>query len=132
MTTRRKKMSLGVKTDELHPMIRHIMYGEEDLPPVFPGEAFPLNDNLQDEADGPEAEADFRLRLKLVCDAVNEFQATLPGVEEAVFRRRLLGEETLHDIGADFDLSRERIRQHECLLYCRFRRFLLAKYPDIL
>jgi RNA polymerase sigma-32 factor len=60
------------------------------------------------------------------------FGATLEGREEYIFQRRLMTESpmTLQEIGEEFGLSRERVRQVEARLLDKLRTYLLQNMGE--
>ncbi|MGE0826339.1 MAG: sigma factor-like helix-turn-helix DNA-binding protein, partial [Candidatus Binatia bacterium] len=61
------------------------------------------------------------------------FARTLKGKEEVIFRTRLLAEEpvTLQEIGDQYGISRERVRQLESRLKKKLKDFLLREIKDV-
>ncbi len=64
---------------------------------------------------------------------LDAFALGLTGKEKVIFERRLLTEEpaTLQELGKEFGLSRERVRQIEAKLKSRLSGFLRQKMPDL-
>ncbi len=83
----------------------------------------------QDNTEDAVAAAEYRalMRKKML-----EFARTLKGKEEVIFRTRLLAEEpvTLQDIGDQYGISRERIRQLESRVKTKLKDFLLREFTD--
>jgi len=76
------------------------------------------------------AAAEFRA---VIGDKMREFGSHLKGKEARIFAARLLTEEplTLQDIGDEYGISRERVRQIEQRLKNRLKEYLLAELGDI-
>jgi len=76
-------------------------------------------------AEGTEIQAIVRERLE-------EFRKTLAGKEVAIFDKRLVAEEpmTLQQLGDEFGVSRERVRQLEARLTGRLRDYLRETLGD--
>jgi RNA polymerase sigma-32 factor len=76
------------------------------------------------------AKAEFRA---VVGEKMREFGSHLKGKEARIFTARLLTEEplTLQDIGDEYGISRERVRQIEQRLKNRLKDYLLAEMGDI-
>lgn len=75
-----------------------------------------------------QAQFSEKLRGKLT-----EFEKTLNGREKEIFERRMLAEKplTLQEIGDQFDVTRERVRQIEASLMSRLKEYLEKEIPDI-
>jgi RNA polymerase sigma-32 factor len=71
-----------------------------------------------------DAELGAMVREQLVA-----FGATLKGKEEQIFHQRMLTEEprTLQELGDEFGVSRERVRQLEKRLQLKLKQFLSEK-----
>jgi len=61
-----------------------------------------------------------------------EFAAPLTDKEDYIFRERLISDtpKTLQEIGAEFGVSRERVRQIEKRLLAKLRSFLETELPE--
>jgi RNA polymerase sigma-32 factor len=64
---------------------------------------------------------------------LSAFGEELEGKEKVIFQDRMLAEEprTLQELGEEFGISRERIRQIEARLKKRLRRYLQDRIPDL-
>ncbi len=64
---------------------------------------------------------------------IREFGATLTGKDKVIFDSRLMAEEplTLQDIGDQYKISRERVRQIEERIKKKLRAYLLAELKDL-
>jgi RNA polymerase sigma-32 factor len=120
---------LGVSTSDVTSMDRRLSGGELSLDaPVGNSEGRPVSRvDLMPSKTGriddllADSEMDDRLR-----DKIQEFGARLKDKEKVIFDERLLAEEprTLQDLGADFGVSRERVRQIEKRLLQKLRNYL--------
>ncbi len=127
---------MGVKESEVREMQERMSQSEVSLDQPVPNtEDTRLLDVLPDSdpSSNPEeatASEEFRRFAK---DKVDEFVNTLEGKELEIFRARLLAEDpvTLQEIGEQFGISRERVRQIENRLKKRFKDFLKAQASDI-
>lgn len=83
----------------------------------------------QDNTEDAVAAAEYRALMR---KKMHEFACTLKGKEEVIFRTRLLAEEpgTLQDIGDQYGISRERIRQLESRVKMKLKDFLLREFKD--
>ncbi len=125
---------MGVKESEVREMQERMSQNEVSLDQPVPNtEDTRLLDVLPDPSSNPEeatAGAEFRQFAK---EKVEEFASKLEGKELEIFRARLLSEEpmTLQEIGEQFGISRERVRQIENRLKKRFKDFLKGQASDI-
>jgi RNA polymerase sigma-32 factor len=125
---------MGVKESEVREMQERMSQSEVSLDQPVPNtEDTRLLDVLPDPSSNPEeatAGAEFRQFAK---QKVEEFASKLEGKELEIFRARLLSEEpiTLQEIGQQFGISRERVRQIENRLKKRFKDFLKGQASDI-
>ncbi|MDP3275530.1 MAG: RNA polymerase factor sigma-32 [Deltaproteobacteria bacterium] len=94
--------------------------GDADGKPLTRMDLLPSTDELQDESAG-SSELSTMLRANL-----EKFRATLVGKELTIYDERLLADEpkTLQEIGDDYKISRERVRQIEARLQGKLRKFL--------
>lgn len=76
------------------------------------------------------AEAEYKAK---VSEHIREFGATLSGKDKVIFDTRLLSEEpvTLQEIGDQYGISRERIRQIESRLKKRLKAYLVEQMADL-
>ena len=81
---------------------------------------------------GPEAAAESAEMAVIVREQLDEFRKTLSGKELEIFDKRLVAEEplTLQELGDQFGVSRERVRQLEARLTGKLREFLKATLGD--
>ena len=127
---------MGVKESEVREMQERMSQSEVSLDQPVPNtEDTRLLDVLPDHdpSSNPEeatAGEEFRQFAK---DSVDEFAKTLEGKELEIFRARLLSEDpvTLQEIGEQFGISRERVRQIENRLKRRFKDFLKGQAGNI-
>ncbi|MBU2549259.1 MAG: RNA polymerase factor sigma-32 [Proteobacteria bacterium] len=101
----------------------------------------PLRDDTEDShisfLSGNEQPVDDRLADTEIRDLLHEklsdFRRTLNDRELKILDRRILAEapETLQDMGAEFGISRERVRQIEERIKAKIRDYLLAELPDL-
>ncbi|HUI28198.1 MAG TPA: RNA polymerase factor sigma-32 [Candidatus Kryptonia bacterium] len=84
------------------------------------------------EADAEDqlANAEYRQRLS---EKIKQFGETLKGKEKVIFDARLLAEEplTLQDIGEQYKISRERVRQLEARLKKKLKAYLENQFEDL-
>jgi RNA polymerase sigma-32 factor len=120
---------LDVPTEEVIQMDRRLSAGDMSLDaPMNASEGSQTSrlDLLPARiTDVDEALADAELNAMLQ-ERLREFGATLVGKEAQIFSQRMLTEEprTLQELGDDFGVSRERVRQLEKRLQMKLKRFL--------
>jgi RNA polymerase sigma-32 factor len=104
--------------------------------PVGEGEDATLLDFLPSRAQTAEAVADQEYH-RLIRETANDFKRTLKGKDLVIYERRLeplmRDEEpvTLQEIGDDFGITRERVRQIETRVKRRLAEHLRERIPDI-
>jgi RNA polymerase sigma-32 factor len=104
--------------------------------PVEQGEEATLLDFIPGSAQTAEAVADEEYH-RLIREKANEFKQTLKGKDLVIYERRLESlmrdEEpiTLQEIGDEYGISRERVRQIEARLKKRLGEYLRQQIPDI-
>ncbi len=127
--------NLGVKEREVVEMEQRL--AARDLSVDTPRDTGEESGTLLDffAADGLDAEEEVASTeyRQLIRGKLDEFALTLEGKEEVIFRRRLLSEEplTLQEIGDQYGISRERVRQLEGRLKKRLRAYLVKEIPDL-
>jgi len=128
---------LDVKEKEVVEMQQRL--GARDVSvdsPVEEGEDATLLDFLPGPAQTAEAVADEEYH-RLIRRTAGEFRETLEGKDRVVFERRLepliRDEEpvTLQEIGDDFGITRERVRQIEARVKKKLAEYLRKQIPDI-
>ncbi len=127
---------LGVKEEEVVEMEQRMSSRDLSLDtPIDADEegGTSLIDFIADKHDTAEeavATAEYR---ELMREKMATFARTLKGKEEVIFRTRLLAEEpvTLQEIGDQYGISRERIRQLESRLKKKLKDFLLREIKDV-
>jgi RNA polymerase sigma-32 factor len=125
---------LGVKEKEIIEMQQRL--GASDLSvdtPLRDGEDATMLDVLKSNAATAEdevADAEFRT---LVSERIREFGATLKDKDRVIFDHRLLAEDpmTLQEIGDQYGISRERVRQIENRVKRKLRVYLEEEFPDL-
>ena len=86
----------------------------------------PTSSNTEHEV----ADAQFQARIAA---ALEEFGDTLEGREAHIFSTRLIAAEpvTLQDLGDEYGVSRERVRQLEARIKKKLKKFLVERFEDI-
>jgi RNA polymerase sigma-32 factor len=127
---------MGVKESEVREMQERMSQSEVSLDQPVPNtedtrllDVLPDNDPLSNPEEATAGD-EFRQFAK---EKVEEFEKTLEGKELEIFRARLLSEDptTLQEIGEQFGISRERVRQIENRLKKRFKDFVKGEAGDI-
>jgi RNA polymerase sigma-32 factor len=125
---------LDVKEKEVIEMEQRL--GGSDLSvdmPLHEGEDGTLLDVLKSgvaTAEEQFADAEYRQRLG---EKIRQFGATLRDKDRLIFDQRLLAEEplTLQQIGDQYGISRERVRQIESRLKRRLKEYLATQFEDL-
>ncbi len=89
-------------------------------------------DLLPEVSPGPDQLTEgFELQV-MVREQLDNFRTTLSGKELVIFDKRLVAEEpiTLQELGDEFGVSRERVRQLEARLTGKLRTFLSEALGD--
>ena len=125
---------LHVKEREVVEMEQRLSGGDVSIDaPLGEGEDAALVDFLpsgEQTAEQQVADAEFQ---SILAEKLAEFGKTLQGKERVIFERRLLteGPETLQELGDEFGISRERVRQIESRLKKRLKEYLLREIKDL-
>ena len=87
---------------------------------------------LPSGSEGPDALTEGVELQEMVREHLDEFRKTLQGKDVIIYDRRLVAEEpmTLQELGDEFGVSRERVRQLEARLTGRLREYLRTKLGD--
>ncbi len=126
---------LGVTEKEVIDMDRRLKGHDMSLDAeISDGEGRPLKriDLLVDEGDLQDKQIQDARFDSMVQGRLAEFAQPLTDKEEYIFRMRLIAEDplTLQQIGDEFHISRERVRQIEKRLLGKLRLFLEQELPD--
>ncbi|NOT53124.1 MAG: RNA polymerase factor sigma-32 [Deltaproteobacteria bacterium] len=127
---------LGVKEEEVVEMAQRMSSRDLSLDTPIDAEeedGSSLIDFIADKQTNAEETVAVAEYQALMRDKMAAFARTLKGKEEVIFRTRLLAEEpvTLQEIGDQYGISRERIRQLESRLKKKLKDFLLREVKDI-
>jgi RNA polymerase sigma-32 factor len=128
--------NLGVKEEEVVEMEKRMASRDLSLDtPIDEGdnEAATLLDFLADKRPTAEDEVATTEYRRLISDKMAEFGSKLKGKEQVIFQKRLLAEEplTLQEIGDQYGISRERVRQLENRLKRKIKDYLLRELKDM-
>jgi RNA polymerase sigma-32 factor len=126
---------LGVKEEEVVEMEQRMSSRDLSLDtPIDADEetGTSLIDFIADKQANAEETVAIAEYRELMREKMAAFARTLKGKEEVIFRTRLLAEEpvTLQEIGDQYGISRERIRQLESRLKKKLKDFLLREIKD--
>lgn len=119
---------LEVDTKEVREMDLRLSGGDSSLDaPVGDGDGTTSRlDLLKSGVDGPEVQVGENQVLSMLREQLAAFRETLSGKDLIIFDRRMIAEEpvTLQELGEDFGVSRERVRQLEARISTKLRAFL--------
>jgi RNA polymerase sigma-32 factor len=126
---------LNVDEKDVVEMDRRLSRGDASLDAaVSEGDGKPTTrlDLLPSAGSGPDAIAEGSELSELVRERLDEFRKTLAGKDIAIFDKRLVSDEpmTLQQLGDEFGVSRERVRQLEARLTGRLRDYLRQSLGD--
>lgn len=127
--------NLGVKEHEVVEMEQRMAARDlsVDAPIDAGDESTTFLDFLADKGLTAEEEVSTSEYRQLISQKMADFACMLEGKEEVIFNQRLLAEEplTLQDIGDQYGISRERVRQLESRLKKKLKEYLLHELPDL-
>ncbi|HEY8515195.1 MAG TPA: RNA polymerase factor sigma-32 [Candidatus Binatia bacterium] len=124
---------LSVKRSEVIEMEQRLSGRDVSVDaPVGDGADATMLDFLSkgDDTEARVGEAEMR---QLISEKIREFGETLRDKEKVIFDRRMVAEDplTLQEIGEQYGISRERVRQIEERIRKRLRAYLVEQIPDI-
>jgi len=127
--------SLGVEEKEVIEMDRRLSSSEASLDaPVgdAEGRSVARIDLMPSATIGPEMMLERHEMEQLVHERLGEFKKTLKGKDIIIFEKRMAADEplTLQELGDEFGISRERVRQLEARLTMKLRDYLKAELGD--
>jgi RNA polymerase sigma-32 factor len=126
---------LGVEEKEVIDMDRRLSSGEASLDaPVgdSDGRAVSRLDMMPSALHGPDVAFEQEEMGQLVKERLAEFRKTLKGKDVVIFDKRMSADEplTLQELGDEFGISRERVRQLEARLTHKLRIYLKQEFGD--
>src|SRR5262245_39562990 len=126
---------LSVDEKEVVDMDRRLSSGEASLDaPVgdTDGRSVSRLELLPSATSGPDAALEAREMGAIVDDRLAKFRETLKGKDVIIFDKRMSAEEplTLQELGDEFGISRERVRQLEARLTTKLRQYLQDELGD--
>jgi len=126
--------NLGVKENEVVEMQQRMAARDLSVDTPLDGDdkSATLLDLLADKHANAEEEFAATEYRQLVSEKMAEFARKLKGKEQVIFAKRLLAEEplTLQEIGDQYGISRERVRQLESRLKKKLKDYLLQELKD--
>ena len=127
--------NLGVKEREVVEMEQRMAARDlsVDAPLNAGDESATFLDFLADQSANAEEAVSTLEYQQLIRRKLMDFARTLEGKEEVIFNQRLFAEEplTLQDIGDQYGISRERVRQLESRLKKKLKEYLVREIPDL-
>ena len=127
--------NLGVKEREVVEMEQRMAARDlsVDAPLDAGDESATFLDFLADQSANAEEAVSTLEYQQLIRRKLTDFARTLEGKEEVIFNQRLFAEEplTLQDIGDQYGISRERVRQLESRLKKKLKAYLVREIPDL-
>ncbi len=126
---------LNVDEKDVVEMDRRLSRGDASLDAAVSesdGKPTTRMDLLPASSAGPDTIAEGSEIQEIVRERLDEFRKTLAGKDIAIFDKRLVAEDpmTLQQLGDEFGVSRERVRQLEARLTGRLREFLRETLGD--
>ena len=126
---------LSVEESEVVDMDRRLSSGEASLDaPVgdAEGRAVSRIDLMPSPTSGPDAVFEAQEMDAMVRERLAEFRKTLSGKDIIIFDKRMAADEplTLQELGDEFGISRERVRQLEARLANKLREYLREELSD--
>ncbi|WP_437906118.1 RNA polymerase factor sigma-32 [Sorangium sp. So ce327] len=126
---------LSVEEKEVVDMDRRLASGEASLDaPVgdLEGRTIPRVELLVSSGASPDTAYEASEMGRLVHDRLSKFRETLKGKDVIIFDKRMAAEDplTLQELGNEFGISRERVRQLEARLQSKLRTYLQEELGD--
>jgi RNA polymerase sigma-32 factor len=126
---------LNVEEKEVVDMDRRLSGGEPSLDApsnALDGRGMPRVEMLPSAQVSPEMAVQTSEMDMLLRDRLEEFRTTLKGKDAVIFDKRMTAEEplTLQELGTEFGVSRERVRQLESRLTAKLRTYLKEELGD--
>jgi len=126
---------LSVDENEVVDMDRRLSSGEASLDaPVgdSEGRSVARVDLMPSSTTGPDSEFESHEMDQIVRRGLDKFRETLTGKDVVIFNKRMFTDEpvTLQELGDEFGVSRERVRQLEARLATKLREYLKEELGD--
>jgi RNA polymerase sigma-32 factor len=126
---------LSVDESEVVDMDRRLSSGEASLDaPVGDSEGRSVSriDLMPSYTTGPDAAFESQEMAEIVRERLAKFRETLKGKDVIIFDKRMAAEDplTLQELGDEFGISRERVRQLEARLTTKLREYLREELGD--
>jgi RNA polymerase sigma-32 factor len=126
---------LSVDESEVVDMDRRLSSGEASLDAPIgdsEGRSVARVDLLASSNAGPDTAFESREMDGMVRDRLDTFRKTLTGKDVIIFEKRMSAEDpvTLQELGDEFGVSRERVRQLEARLASKLREYLKQELGD--
>ncbi|MDI1431741.1 RNA polymerase factor sigma-32 [Polyangium sorediatum] len=126
---------LSVDESEVVDMDRRLSSGEASLDaPVGDSEGRSVSriDLMPSYTTGPDAAFESQEMAEMVRERLAKFRETLKGKDVIIFDKRMAAEDplTLQELGDEFGISRERVRQLEARLTTKLREYLREELGD--
>ena len=126
---------LSVDEKEVIEMDRRLSRGDASLDtPVGDGDSSSVArvELLSSGSPGPEQDTQSAQLSQILRDELVKFRKTLSGKDTIIFDKRMISEEplTLQELGDEFGVSRERVRQLESRIAGKLRAFLKESVGD--
>jgi RNA polymerase sigma-32 factor len=125
--------NLSVKEEEVEDMEKRLAYTDISLEtPVHDEGDDTIMDMMKSGEDVEEVVAE-KEKSEILAKKVAEFKKTLNDKELYIFEHRIMAEEssTLQEIGAQFSISRERVRQIENRVLKKFKERFKSEMADL-
>jgi RNA polymerase sigma-32 factor len=126
---------LSVDEKEVVDMDRRLSSGEASLDATvsdLEGRGIPRVELMPSSRAGPDRVFEQNEMGILLHDRLEKFRETLKGKEVIIFEKRMVAEDplTLQELGNEFGISRERVRQLEARLAGKLRTYLQEELGD--
>ncbi len=124
--------TLDVKEEEVEDMQKRLAYADVSMEtPIHSESDDTILDMMKSDENVEEIVAD-KEKDAIIISRVKEFKKTLNEKELYIFEHRILSEEpiTLQEIGAHFDISRERARQIENRVLKKFKERFKTEFKN--
>jgi RNA polymerase sigma-32 factor len=126
---------LSVDEKEVVEMDRRLSRGDASLDmPVGDGDNSSVArvELLSSSSPGPELDTQSAQLNEILRDQLARFRTTLAGKDAVIFDKRMIAEDplTLQELGDEFGVSRERVRQLESRISGKLRAFLKDSVGD--